>query len=87
MNGKQYKHQKTLSYSSQFMVKRHASWMNFWISKEICAFVSPFSTSLPNNKVSSSIGNLLLISRLPIINVFFGTLHVYNWLMCCDVCD
>ena len=24
-NGKQYKHQNTLSYSSQFMVKRHMS--------------------------------------------------------------
>ena len=32
-NGKQYKHQNTLSYSSHFMVKRPVSWINFELAR------------------------------------------------------
>jgi hypothetical protein len=66
MNGKQYKHPNTLSYSSPFMVKRPVSWMNFSTSKNICVFVSSLSISLQNNKVGSSIDKSLLISRIPL---------------------
>ena len=39
-NGKQYKHQNTLSCSSHFMVKRAVSWINFWTCKNICVLFS-----------------------------------------------
>jgi hypothetical protein len=69
-NGKQLKHQNTLSNSSQFMVKRLVSCMNFRTCKTNCIFFSSSKISLPSNKVSSSIGKSLLISRIPIRKIF-----------------